>query len=160
MPVFKAAGKEWKVTLDAPTIKELRTECEVDFGAVDGKVFERMEADPVLLVNVLWVICRSQANGMTDRQFGEALVGDPIEHATKALNQAWLDFFPTGKRSLLLSLSEKQAALTDKAMALALAKINDPATEERLMAAAEQRMTLDLEAALTQLSGAKSSPES
>lgn len=160
MPVFKANGKEWKVSLDAPTITELRKELEVDFGAVDGKVFERMEADPVLLVNVLWVICRGQANGMKDEDFGRALVGDAIEDATKALNQAWLDFFPTGKRSLLLSLSQKQAALTDKAMELAIAKINDPTLETRLLEAAEAKMTRDLEAVLTQLSGAKNSPES
>lgn len=160
MPVFKANGKDWNVRLDAPTITALRKECDCDFGAMDGKVFERMEADPVLLVNVLWVVCRSQANGMTDEDFGRMLVGDQIGEATKALNDAWLDFFPAGKRSLLRSLSEKQAAVTDKALALALAKINDPTLEEKLLAGVEARMMKELEESLTRLNGATNSPES
>lgn len=161
MPIFKNAnGKEFNVLLDAPTIRELRTECKVDFGAVDGKVFEALEADPCLLVDVLWVICRSQANGMSDVEFGRALVGDPIGQAAKALTDAWLDFFPAGKRSLLRSLSEKQAAVTEKATALAMAKIDDPNLESRLLAVMEARMTREMEEALTRLNGATNSPGS
>jgi hypothetical protein len=160
MPVFKASGREWKVTLDAPTIRELRQELELDFGAVDGKVFERLDADPCLLVDALWVICRGQANGMSDADFGRGLVGDSIGDAAKALTDAWLDFFPQGKRSLLRSLSDKQAALTDKATAMAMAKINDPTLETKLLEAAEARMTKELENTLTRLNGATNSPES
>lgn len=160
MPVFKAGGKEWKVTLDAPTIREVRSECKVDFGKLDGSVFNQLDQDPVLLVDVLWVVCRSQSNGMTDRQFGELLVGDAIGDATKALTDAWLDFFPAGKRLLLHSLSDKQAALTEKATALAMAKIDDPNLETRLLAGMEAKMTRELNDLLTRLNGAMNSPES
>jgi hypothetical protein len=160
MPVFKTGTKEWQVTLDAPTIRSVRKECELNLAALDGAAFDALDKDPCLLVDVLWVICRSQANGMSDADFGRSLVGDAIADATKALTDAWLDFFPAGKRSLLRSLTEKQAALTEKGMALALAKVGNPELEEKLLGAMEARITSDLQKLLTQLNGATNSPES
>lgn len=163
MPVFKDRNaKEWTVALDGPTIRAVRQERQVNLGAMDGKVFAEMEADPVLLLDVLWIICRSQAQaaGISDVQFGQALVGDAIDGATKALTDAWLDFFPTGKRSLLRSLADKQAALTAKATAQALAKVEDPDLETKLLEATEAKMTRELSELLTRLSGATNSLES
>ena len=161
MPAFKDTnGHEWLVKLDGPKIREVRQACNVDLGALDGSVFDRLDRDPVLLVDVLWVLCRGQANGITDVQFGEALVGDPIEAATKALVDAVTDFFPSRKRLLLRSLADKQAALVEKGTALALAKLNDPTLEDRLLAATEARMTRELEQLLTGPSSATSWPGS
>lgn len=161
MPTFKDTnGHEWLVKLDGPKIREVRQACSVDLGALDGSIFDRLDRDPVLLVDVLWVLCRNQANGITDVQFGEALVGDPIEAATKALIDAVTDFFPSRKRSLLRSLADKQAAVMEKGTSLALAKLNDPTLEERLLAATEAKMTRELEQLLTGLNSASSSPAS
>jgi hypothetical protein len=161
MPCFKDAnGRDWQIKIDAPTIREVRTVCEINMGAMDGEFFNKLDADPVLLLDVLWVLCRGQANGTTDRQFAEAIFGDPLGHATKALTDAWLDFFPERKRSLLRSLADKQAAVTAKATALAMAKLNDPALEQKLLTAAEKEMDRKIQAALTSLNGATNSPES
>ena len=54
---------------------------------------------------------------------------------------------------LLRSLAEKQAAVTAKGTELALAKINDPALENRLLQAAEAKMTRELETLLADLTG-------
>lgn len=161
MPQFKdATGREWQIKLDAPTIREVRAVLQIDLGAMDGDFFRKLDDDPVLLVDLLWVLCRGQANGTTDRQFGQAVFGDPIATATQALIDAWLDFFPERKRLLLRSLAEKQAAVTTKATALAMQKLNDPTLEGMLLAAAEKEMDRKIQAALTSLNGAKSSPES
>jgi hypothetical protein len=158
MPVFKTGTKEWQVTLDAPTIRSVRKECELNLAALDGAAFDALDKDPCLLVDVLWVICRSQANGMSDADFGRSLVGDAIADATKALTDAWLDFFPPEKRSLLASLVQKQAAVTTKGIALAMAKINDPNLEEKLLAAMEEKMVREMTSLLTSPSGATNSP--
>jgi hypothetical protein len=154
MPTFKDThGKEWLVKLDGPKIRDVRKACDVDLGSLDGEAFSRLDRDPVLLVDVLWILCRGQNNGVTDVEFGEALVGDPIEAATTALIDAVTDFFPTRKRLLLRSLADKQAAVTAKGTELALAKINDPALENRLLQAAEAKMTRELETLLSQWTG-------
>lgn len=157
--MFKDANsREWQVKLDAPKISEVRKECGIDLAALDGNTFDRLNNDPVVLVNVLWVLVRGQNSGTTDVQFGESLVGDPIDSATEALLSAITDFFPSRKRSLLRSLTDKQTAVSQKAMELAMAKINDPALEANLLAAMEERLTKDLENLLTGLRNATDSP--
>lgn len=159
MPVFKDAnGREWLVKLDGPKIRDVRQQCSIDLGALDPAIFDKLESDPVLLVDVLWVLCRGQCDGVTDAQFGQALVGDPIEAATKALYDAYCDFFPSRKRSLLRSLAEKQAALTEKGMAQVMDQVNDPNLEAKLLAAIKARLSADLESLLMSLSGATNSP--
>lgn len=161
MSVFKDAnGREWQIKIDAPKIRAVRQACQIDLGSLDSSIFDSLESDPALLVDVLWVLCRDQAGGATDVSFGEALVGDPVEAATKALYDAYCDFFPTRKRLLLRSLADKQAAVTDKAIQQAMARINDPTLEEKLLKAADQKMARELESLLTSLNGATNSQES
>jgi hypothetical protein len=161
MPSFKDAnGREWLIKLDGPKIKEVRAECGVDFASLDGNTFQRLESDPCLLVDVLWVICRSQsAINTTPANFGEAMVGDPIEAATQALLEAIADFFPARKRLLLRSLAAKQTAVMQKGLDLALAKLNDPALEATLVQAMESQMTKELTSLLTGRIGATSQPD-
>lgn len=152
-------GREWLIKLDAPTIKDVRE--ALHFDLLDDKAFSRLATDAVLLVDVLWIICRSQAQAANihDRQFGEALVGDPIEAAAKALTEARIAFSPASERSLLRSLAEKETAVRSKAIALAMAKINDPQLEATLMEAAEAKIKQELDQILTSLNSASNSPE-
>lgn len=162
MPEFKDAnGKAWLVRLDAPTIADVRRDCGVDLAELEGKVAGQLESDPVLLVNVLYVVCREQANqaGINDRQFGTALVGDPIGAAAKALIDAITDFFPIGKRTLLRSLVDKQGEIRDKGTALAMAKLNNPELQQQLLAAMESKMDAEIASLLTRLSSATSGQE-
>jgi len=157
MPAFTDALKrEWLVTIDAPKIQAVRTECQLDLAGLDGTAFQKLHDDPCLLVNVLWVLCRQQRTDVTATQFGEALVGDPIEQATEALITAVTDFFPQRKRSLLRSLAQKQAAVITKGMELLTAKMGDPNLEARMLEAAETRLTKELEAMLQDLTGPSS----
>lgn len=147
MPEFTDTnGKVWSVRLDAPTIADVRRDCGVDLADMDGKVANQLENDPVLLVNVLYVVCREQAvqASISDRDFGRSLVGDPIGVATKALTDAITDFFPSGKRTLLRSLVNKQGEIRDKGTQLAMAKLNNPVLEASLVAAMESKMDAEI----------------
>ncbi len=161
MPEFTDTnGKIWTVRLDAPTIADVRRDCEVDLADMEGKVASDLENDPVLLVNVLYVVCREQAikGDISDRDFGRSIVGDPIGAATKALTDAITDFFPSGKRTLLRSLVNKQGEIRDKGTALALAKLNNPELEAKLVAAMEGKMDAEI-LKLIQSVSATSGPE-
>lgn len=157
MACFKTSLKEWQVTIDAPKIKQLRN--ALNFDIVDDEAFGKLGNDTVLLVDVLWVLCKSQAGGITDEQFGESLVGDPIESAAKALEDARLDFFPARKRLLLRSLCDKQAAVTDAAIDLALTKINNPNLLPSFLKTLETQMDAAMSKFLTGPIGATNSPD-
>ena len=63
-------------------------------------------------MDVLYAVCKPQADklGITDEDFGEAMAGDTIEHATTALLEEVINFFPESKRMVMqriLSASRK-----------------------------------------------------
>ena len=71
MPSFKdGRGREWSVQLYAPTIKEVKSCLQFDLLADDA--YSKLATDDLLLIDTLWVICRSQAAGLTDVEFGLA----------------------------------------------------------------------------------------
>ena len=127
-------GREWILRIDPIVLGDLRKELDVDLGKLDQGTMQRLADDICLLVDVLWVICREQAEAasITDRQFGRSIYGDSIDSATTALLDAIADFSPARQRSLLRCLAEKQEALKDKAFRMAMAKIEDPALMEGL----------------------------
>lgn len=138
------------VRLDAPTVKDVKAALSFDLLADDA--FGKLATDDLLLVDTLWVLCRSQAGSITDVEFGQALAtGEAIEAGAQALIQARRDFFRPGKRSLLRSLEEEQAAILAEGMAKAQAKVSDPALRARLMATLEAKMDQSLEAIFGQL---------
>lgn len=164
MPTFKTAdGREYIVRIDAPKIRDVRTDLDVDLGALDfGPVAQRLSADPVLLVDVLWVLCRDQCNtaNINAKQFGESLIGDTIDAAAEALVRARADFSPTRMRSLILKTMETGNRIREKAAQMATERLDDPEIEARIMAAAEAKLRAEMEAALMRFESAGNSPES
>jgi hypothetical protein len=145
MPAFKDEnGREWLVRFDGPKIRDIRTELGVDFGKQNSTAFADVADDFVKLVDVLWVLCRGQASGLTAQQFGEALVGDAIERAVEALREAYLDFCPARQRSLLRCLAEKQAAMVEAGENLLKTKLVDEKLMKDYLAAVENQMDITL----------------
>lgn len=98
------AGRHWNLALDIYTVKKVRDVLHVDLldlGADRDKpgegVLNRLIVDPVLLVDVVFVVCQDQAEKLdvTDEQFGRAMAGDAIDAATKALLEEIADFIPS-----------------------------------------------------------------
>ena len=105
-------GRTWTLVVNVAAIKRVRALCGVDLNAIveidrnnnpSAELLERLSTDPVLLVDVLFAVCKPECDqkGVTDEDFGAAMAGDAIEQATGALLDEIVDFFPTAKRMAL-----------------------------------------------------------
>ncbi|MDD4890608.1 MAG: hypothetical protein PHU85_11855 [Phycisphaerae bacterium] len=163
MRAFKdSQGREWLLNVNTATVKTVRAARDVDLLDTTGEVYERLADDPVLLVDVLWLLCQEQAHkvGLSDAQFGEGLVGDAIEEATAALMGAIADFTPSRKRVVVLKAADLMIRVRQKGTEMALGKIGDPSLEGKLLSMMEQEMDEQIRQLLTRSSSATSAPAS
>ncbi len=130
------AGRTWSVSLNVEGVKRVRSLCEVDLiEAVGGKLLERITSDPVLLCDVLFAICKEEADtkGVSDIEFGRSLAGDAIDLATTALLEELIAFFPTeAKRRVLGKAMSKLTSLQTRALAVAEARLDSPELEREM----------------------------
>ena len=107
MRTFKDnAGRTWTISLTVAAVKRVRDLAKLDLlDLANGRVFERLVADPITLCDALYAACKPQADaeGISDEQFGEAMAGDAIEHASKALVEELIQFFPNARERAALS---------------------------------------------------------
>lgn len=100
MKTFKDnAGRTWLVAINVNAVKRCRALVGVDlYGLVDDgfQGLAKLLGDPVQLVDVLYVLCRDEAEkvGVTDEDFGRAMAGDAIEAASNAFLEELTGFFP------------------------------------------------------------------
>jgi len=118
------ADRTWTVTLNVYAVKKVRDLLQVDLldlggDAQDGNgLLYRLIADPVLLVDVLYVVCQEQAEeaNVTDEQFGRAMAGDAVDGATKAFLEELADFTPSPRdRARARKVIDATWKLIDKA---------------------------------------------
>lgn len=148
MATFKDKdGREWNVALDAPKIMQIRAECDPRFllnDAADENTYDRLDADSVLLCRVIFILCREQRQSreITEEAFYSTVIGngDAIDAATEAMLQAILAFTRGRARTLLETLAQKQTNVQRLLSEKALARINDPELEKRIIAEAEARI--------------------
>jgi hypothetical protein len=132
------AGRTWTVAINVAAIKRVRTALDVNLmEAVEGDLLERLSSDPVLLCDVIYVVCKPEADtrNVSDEDFGRAMAGDAIEHATTALLEELVDFFPRGKRRVLHKALAKLQAVEARAVEYASARLEDPELDRRIEAA-------------------------
>jgi hypothetical protein len=98
MKTFKDnAGRTWSVSVDVDAIRRVRTSLKVNLTSTDfASVLEQLLSDPVLLCDVLYVICKPEADRqkISDEDFGRSMAGDAIEHATAAFLEELANFTP------------------------------------------------------------------
>ena len=133
----------WDVELNVRQMKRVRDVLGIDLvnviqagkdGAVATDTLDRVANDPILLVDILWVLCEGQAQaaGVTDDDFGSSLAGDSIETATRAFLDELVDFFP-GARRLILKKAVGLARKYEMESAAAVAEaLESPEFEERM----------------------------
>ena len=130
MKTFKDnADRTWTVTVNVDAIKRVRSLLSIDLmEAVEGKLIERLIGDPVLLCDVIYCVCKEDADakGITDEEFGRAMAGDAIELATTALLEELVDFFPQGKRQLLRKALAKLETLQETMLAVVNERLDSP----------------------------------
>ena len=152
-------GRSWNLTLNVYAVKKVRDLLGVDLLDLGGEtptkekpgLLYRLIADPVLLVDVLYVVCKGQADqaGVTDEQFGQAMAGDVIDAATKAFLEELADFTPSPRdRARARKVIDATWNLIDRA-------------QDLLDAKAEKELPAAIESALSVLgSSSTSSPDS
>ena len=137
MTSFKdAAGREWRLEINVDTIKRVRgSTLKVNLlDVVDRKsaLLGQLAEDPVFLVDLLFVLCQPQAEkeNVSDVVFGQAMAGDVIEQATTALLEEIANFFPAGKRQILMKMLEKIKAIETQVNQKAQQKLDSPELEQ------------------------------
>ena len=138
-------GRVWTFSITVGTMKRVRALCGVDLYKVieidpDNKekgLLERLAEDPVLLVDVLYSVCKPQADelGVSDVEFGDAMAGDAIENATNALLDELVDFFPEARRKVfqkVLLATRRLQAVTEKQLN---AILEDPEFDRKIESA-------------------------
>lgn len=142
-------GRTWCITVNVATIKRVRAIANIDINSIveigdDGKpdisLLQRLSTDPVLLVDTLYAICKPECDtkNITDEDFGASMAGDAIEHATAALLEEIVDFFPQAKRMAfqkILTASRRFADLAAKKLDETMMK---PDFEEKLVSELER----------------------
>ena len=108
MRTFKDnAGRSWSVSVNVDTARRIRTMAGVDLmgliesptgqeSATGKPLIERLLRDPILLCDVLFVVCKDEADkqNISDADFGRALYGTAISAGRAALLEEIADFFP------------------------------------------------------------------
>ena len=138
------AGRTWTLAINVDTIRRVRSLVDVDLlEAVEGKLIERLASDPILLCDVVYVICKPEADGrsITDEDFGRAMAGDAIDLATTSLLEELVDFFPKSRRQLLSKALSKFRHLETKAIELVNKQLDDPQLEQKLMSQLQRRLS-------------------
>lgn len=127
------ASRTWTVAVNVGTLKRVKALTGTDLlEVIEGRLVERLIADPVLLVDILYAACKPEADArnVTDEAFGQAMGGDAVEQATEALLEELVDFFPRPRRALLRKALEKYQAMEATALRLAEKQLDalDPET--------------------------------
>lgn len=136
MRAFKdSEGREWIIEINVAAVKRVRDLLGEDLlQAVGGDLVERLADDPVLLCDVLYVLCKPKADerGVSDEDFGRSMVGDVIGNATTAFIEELVDFFPAPRRGLLSKAFQKLKLLEAIAIEAGEAKLDSPEFEQQM----------------------------
>ena len=144
-------GRTWTVAVNVDAVKRVRDLLGEDLLDVQ-QVLERLFVDPILLCDVIYCVCKPQADaeGITDEKFAQAMAGDAIAEAKRALLEDLVDFFPeASERENLRAAIGKLDQLAQRARGLIRARLDSP------------RLSRELEAALSMVGDSfGNSPES
>ncbi|GAB6188019.1 hypothetical protein [Thermopirellula anaerolimosa] len=121
-----SAGRTWTIAVSVDAVKRVRDLLKEDLLDIE-RTFPRLLLDPILLCDVIYCVCKPQADAekITDVDFARAMAGDTIAGAKAALVEELVDFFPEPSQRETLRLAiEKYGQLNQLAAALIKAKLN------------------------------------
>ena len=154
------AGRVWTVAINVNAIKRVRGLIDVNLlDVIEGTLLEKLIRDPILLCDVVYAVCKPEADALnvTDEQFGQAMAGDAIDQATKALLEELVGFSPSPQgRANLQRILETTWRMIEKAQEVIAARIDSGEIER----AAEQLLATSSDSSGSSPASAASSPES
>jgi len=130
--------RTWSVAINVSTIKRVKEMLGIDlleFTDADKNLLLRLAADPVMLVDVLYVTCKPQADelGISDIKFGEAMAGDVIEAATRVFLEELANFTPNPRdRQRMHRALGKLNGWLEKTHDVLDRKLDDPRLDQKV----------------------------
>ena len=124
------AERSWNIAINVAAVKRVRDLTGVDLlEIVDGTLIEKLIRDPILLCDIVYAVCKPQADErdptVSDEEFGRAMAGDAIEHATTALLDELVSFCPSPRdRKNLGQVLEATNRVMDRARDLVEQKLS------------------------------------
>ena len=156
MKTFKdTQDREWRIALTVGAVKRINSDLDIDLADITNEAVMAKLMEPMILFEVIWrlVSMTDQAHAeyaeVTDEQFACSMGGDSIDGAVLAFREAWVDFFPKGRREALKTLLAKQAEVEAKAIEVFEDRMKDPKT----MKLAETAIRNGIDGALQKLGG-------
>jgi len=143
------SGRTWNVEVNVAAVKRVRSLTDANLLQVvddPGGLIERFIRDPVLLCDVVYAVCKPQADEreITDEEFGCAMAGDAIEHATAALLEELVSFSPSPRdRRNLGRVLEATRKVMDKARDLIETRLDSGEIDRAMERALEGLATPD-----------------
>ena len=104
MPTFTDnQNRAWAVDVHVASVKRVRSLLNIDLLQIVEdrcELLARLADDPVLLVDVLYVLCKPEADtrNVSDEDFGRAMSGDALEAGFDALLRGLEGFFQDARR--------------------------------------------------------------
>ena len=132
------AGRTWSVDINVATLKRVRGLTGVDLmQVIEGTLIEKLIRDPVLLCDVVYAVCKPEADAATprvsDEEFGKAMAGDAIEAATTAVLEELVGFCPSPRdRANLGRVLQATNRVMEKARDLTEKRIETLTSESEL----------------------------
>lgn len=166
-PDSASPPKTWTLSLNIGAVKRIRDLLKVDLMQLhegDPPLIQRLTDDVVLVVDVLFVLCKPDADaaGITDEQFAGRLGGDAFRLAWEALQEELVDFFQQLGKPETAKVIRAQAKVVKTTSAAMDRKVVD--LEAAALRMIDQKEAeLDVDALILQSSRGKSSmalPES
>ena len=111
---------EWILELTVGSAKRVKADCGIDLiDIIDVKTglqkspLEELADNPMLLVDVLFSMCRKQAEerNIDDESFAELFDGEVIQDAISALVEEIINFSPPVRRKVLQKIYDKNRQL-------------------------------------------------
>jgi len=154
------ASRVWTVAINVNAIKRVRALANVNLlEVIEGTLLERLIRDPILLCDVVYAVCKPEADKLdvSDEEFGQAMAGDAIDHATKVLLEELVGFSPSRQgRANLQRILETTWRVMEKAHEAVAARIDSGEIER----AAEQLLATSSSSSGSSLASSQSSPAS
>ncbi len=138
-------GRVWIVDIDNTTLRRVKALTDVRLlDAVEGDLVTQLSSDPLLLGDVLFAICKPQADqqDVDDESFAEGLAGDSIDEACKALVDALVAYFPESRRRLLRKAADKQKQIEQRGLAAIEKRLDDPNLVDRIVEDLERKLAV------------------
>ena len=138
-------GRIWIVDIDNTTLRRVKALTDVRLpDAIDGDLVTRLSSDPLLLGDVLFAICKPQADqqDVDDESFAEGLAGDSIDEACKALVDGLVAYFPESRRRLLRKAADKQKMIETRGLAAIEKRLDDPNLVDRIVEDLERKLAV------------------